>query len=335
MKAHAHEEPADAKRKAVVVIVAATLLGMLFAGSFVGALHRPEPHDIPVAVVAPTEVVSTMRAALAERSAGALELTSYDSEQSAREALLRQDVDGAFLAGPSENRLLVAGAAGRTTASALTQVFTQASQAQGRQLAVQDVAPLPPDDANGIAAMFFAVTLAIPAVALAVMLFFAAPAVGLTGRLVLLSVGSIVLGGANTWVVAGLVGALSGAPWALWGIGTLIAFGVSATTAGLLRLAGPPAAALAILAIIPVGAPASGGPVGPRFIPEWYAAVGEVLPIGAGITTVRGAVYFDGNGMTTALWVLGLWALAGVLLVAAGTLRHSRHRAPIPATAAA
>lgn len=52
-----------------------------------------------------------MRAALAERSAGALELTSYDSEQSAREALSRQDVDGAFLAGPSENRLLVAGVA--------------------------------------------------------------------------------------------------------------------------------------------------------------------------------------------------------------------------------
>lgn len=331
MQAHAHEAaPAIAKRKAVVVVVAATLLGMLFAGSFIGALHRPDPHDIPVAVVAPAGAASTMRAALDERSPGALELIGYDSEQSARQALLEQDVDGAFIAEPSGNRLLVAGAAGRTTVNVLTQAFTQASQVQGRQLAVQDVVPLPPDDANGIATMFFNVTLAIPAVALAVLLFLAVPAVGLAGRLLLLAAGSLALAGANTWIVAGLVGALTGAPWALWGIGSLIAFAISGTTAGLLRLAGPPAAALAILAIIPVGVPASGGPVGSRFIPEWYAAVGEALPIGAGITTVRSVIYFDGSGTSTALWVLTLWAVAGVLLVAAGTLRHRTARTAQP-----
>jgi hypothetical protein len=39
-------------RRPVAVIVVVTPIGMMFAGSFLSAPHRPEPHDVPVGIVA-------------------------------------------------------------------------------------------------------------------------------------------------------------------------------------------------------------------------------------------------------------------------------------------
>jgi hypothetical protein len=128
-----------------------------------------------------------------------------------------------------------------------------------------------------------------------------------------------VVGGANAWVAAGLTGALTSSPLELWGLGSLLVFAVGSFVAGGWRVAGPPAVALSALLFIPIGVPASGGPIGPRFIPEWYATFGEWLPVGAAIDAVRNTVYFDGNATGGPLLVLALWGVAGLALVLAPT----------------
>jgi hypothetical protein len=40
-------------RRGAVVLIAAFILQLAFAASYVGALHDPEPHGLPDAVVAP------------------------------------------------------------------------------------------------------------------------------------------------------------------------------------------------------------------------------------------------------------------------------------------
>ncbi|MGP4022699.1 hypothetical protein [Actinomadura sp. 3N407] len=316
--------------KPIAVMVVAALLGMVFAGSFLGALHRPEPHGVPVAVVGPQNAVDRLGTMMDERADGAFDLTAYGSEEKARAALLDREVDAVFVPGQGGASLIVAGANGKIESAVLTQAFHGVGQATGQPVAVEDVRPLPADDGNGASSMFFVITTVIPALMLAVMLAFAVPTVGSGRRIGLLAAGSVLIGGANAWVAAGLTGALAGAPWALWGLGSLLVFAVSSFTAGALRVGGPPAAGLTVLLFVPIGVPASGGPIGPLFVPEWYAAIGEWLPVSAAISAVRNTVYFDGSALGGPLLVLSLWVVAGLALVLVPKKVRERTHAAAP-----
>ncbi|MEU8799155.1 hypothetical protein [Spirillospora sp. NPDC048819] len=320
--------------KPIAVMVVVALLGMVFAGSFLGALHHLEPHGVPVAVVGQENAVDRLGTMMDKRADGAFDLTAYGSEEEARGALLDRDVDAVFVPGQGGAALVIAGANGKIENAVLTQAFHGVGQATGQPVTVEDVAPLPADDGNGVSSIFFVITTVIPAVILAVALAFAVPAAGAGQRIGLLAAGSVVLGGVNAWVAAGLTGALVGAPWALWGLGSLLVFAVSAFTAGALRVGGPPAAGLTVLLFVPIGVPASGGPIGPLFIPEWYAAFGEWLPVSAAINAVRNTVYFDGSALGGPLLVLTLWVVAGLALVLVPKKVRERSHAAAPEPAA-
>ncbi|TDB87191.1 ABC transporter permease [Actinomadura sp. KC216] len=303
------------KGKPIAVMVVVSLIGLIFTGSFLGALHHLEPHDVPVAVVAPEAAVDRLGTMMDKKADGAFDLTAYSDEQKARDALLEREVDAVFVPGQGGAKLVLAGANGKIEQAALTAAFHGVGQATGQQVTVEDVRPLPADDNNGVSAIFFVITTVIPAVILAVMLAVALPKAGALQRLGLLAAGSIALGGVNAWVAAGLTGALAGAPLELWGLGSLLVFAVASFAAGALRVAGPPALALTALVLIPIGVPASGGPIGPQFIPQWFAAIGEWLPVAAAIEAVRNTIYFDGNAIGSPLLVLAVWAAAGLALV--------------------
>ncbi|MFG2016414.1 hypothetical protein [Actinomadura geliboluensis] len=315
-------------RKPIAVLVAVTLLGMLFAGSFLGALHSPKPHEVPVAVVGPQAVAAKVGTTLDARMDGAFDIEHYADEKAARQALLDREVDGVFVPGQSGARLIVASSAGKIETTLITEVFQQVGTATGQQVQVQDIRALPESDSNGISAFFLAVSAIIPGVILAALMVFVVPQAGAGRRIGLALTGALLLGGGVAWVGDGLTGALVGSPWALWGLVSFLVFAVATVTGGLLRVVGPPAAALAVLLFVPIGAPASGGPLGAEFVPAWYAAVGEWLPLGAGAEAVRNTVYFDGNAIGRPLLVLTLWAVAGVALVLSPkVLQHRGHAA--------
>ncbi|MFI0366293.1 hypothetical protein ACH35V_00355 [Actinomadura sp. 1N219] len=316
------------KGKPIAVMVAVSLIGLIFAGSFLGALHHLEPHKLPVAVVAPDAAVDRLGTMMDQKADGAFDLTAYGDEQKARDALLEREVDAVFVPGQGGAqpggqgggqgggaKLVLAGANGKIEQAALTAAFQGVGQATGQPVTVEDVRPLPADDNNGVSAIFFVITTVIPAVILAVMLAVALPKAGAAQRMGLLAAGSVALGGVNAWVAAGLTGALVGAPLELWALGSLLVFAVASFAAGALRVGGPPALGLTALVLIPIGVPASGGPIGPQFIPQWFAAIGEWLPVAAAIDAVRNTVYFDGNATGAPLLVLAVWALAGIVLV--------------------
>ncbi|MEO3807920.1 hypothetical protein ABGB17_02845 [Sphaerisporangium sp. B11E5] len=300
-------------RKIIGAVFGATVLGMLFVASFLGALHAPEPHHVPVGVVGPQAVADRLGAALSKARPGAIDLTAYPTAAAARAALLGRDVDGVI--DPAAAKLTVASAAGRTAAAVLTTVFQNVAKAQGATLTVEDAVPLPPGDSGGIAGMFYALALVLPGIGLAVLLSQVAPALGAPARAGVLLLGAVTAALGNAWLADTVLGALPGAFTALVLSSAVLVLTVALVVAGLLRLVGPAGAGLAALLFIPIGLPAGGGPLGADFVPEWYAAVGKVLPVGPGGELIRNVVHFDGAALAAPLTVLGCWALAGVLLL--------------------
>jgi hypothetical protein len=75
--------------------------------------------------------------------------------------------------------------------------------------------------------------------------------------------------------------------------------------------------------------PASGGAVGPEFVPDFYQSVAAILPSHAAVLALRGTVYFDGGGTTTPILIMLAWMSAAVLaLLAAHAVRRDAPRLP-------
>ena len=96
-------------------LIAALLVTLLFAFSYVGALHDPHPRRMPIAVIDPVS------AAAVRSSGGLFAPRTYDSETAVRAALRRRDVLVALL----PPRLLIASAGGYAATQAAVGAFTR------------------------------------------------------------------------------------------------------------------------------------------------------------------------------------------------------------------
>ncbi|HEY1178106.1 MAG TPA: hypothetical protein VGF17_18270, partial [Phytomonospora sp.] len=250
-------------RKAAGMLLAVALLTALFAGSFIGAMHKPSPHDVPIAVVGPEQAVAQIQSALDAKADGAFDLTAYDTETDARAALDGRDVDAVLIPGQGASTLLTASAAGAAGAGIITKVFTTAAQAQGTTLTVTDVHPLSAEDPSGSAMFFYLRSLLVPSLGGALML-----AVGTrlrkTGLITALVGVALVVGAVAVAIADAATGVLPGATARLYAVSVLASAAIVFTVAGLARLAGAGAGGAAALLFFPIGIPASGGPVGPR-----------------------------------------------------------------------
>jgi hypothetical protein len=160
----------------------------------------------------------------------------------------------------------------------VTAAFQAEVAAAGQQLSVWDIRPLPPGDENGISPLFLFIGLALPSIAFGSVLAGAGRKLPGAARLAALTGFAVLAGPAAAWVADGMVGALTGAPLALAGIGALTGFATSATVAAAWRLAGPPLAAHSALLFVPVGVPAADSPFGASFVTSRYAHLASALP---------------------------------------------------------
>ena len=119
-----------------------------------------------------------------------------------------------------------------------------------------------------------------------------------------------------------VIGALTGAPWGLFGIGTLLAFAAAVTAAAAARWGGGLGYLVILLLFVAVGIPASGTTLGPNMITAWYADLGKALPAGSALPAVQNTVYFNGNAITIPLLVLSAWALAGAIVLLMVAIFH-------------
>ena len=316
-------------RPLLMALVLSLAAGLCLVTSFVSAFHSPTPHNVPVAVVGSRSAVTGLEQALAAHMPGALEVHQYTSETAAEEAILDRTVSGAFLPGKQSATLLVAGVSGDAINSVLTGAFQAATGAQGVRLTVQDIRPLPAHDSRGLSGFFLILATLISSFLFAVLLFFLAPESPLPARIATMVIFAAVNGLLIALVADTMLGALTGHFWSLAGLAALFSLTITAATGGLQRLFGPPGSGLAALLLLVLGVPATGGPVGAVFLPDFFRGLASALPAGAVAPALRNVIYFDGHAISGPILMLIAWALAGLALIVLVDRVHARQRAPL------
>ena len=288
-------------------LVAALVLTLLFAFSYVGALHDPHPHRMPIAVL------DTRSAAAVESSNGLFAPREYRTRRDILAALHRRDVLAALV----PPRLLIASAGGYAATQFAAAAFTRAQP----NLRVVDVAPLPEGDSRGLTLFYLTVALIFGG-------YFAATVVttlvgprsrshrGAALRIVGLLTFSLLTGFLTAVVVGPLIGAVPGHLAQVGAIGSLVVFAAAMATCALQTLLGPLGTLVALVLFVLLGNPSAGLYPG-SFVPGFWGAIGPWLPGGAGLSALRGSVYFGSTAIGGGLALLAAYAVVGATITIA------------------
>jgi hypothetical protein len=300
--------------------IAALVLQLIFAWSYVGALHDPTPHELPLGVVAPPPVAARVLGSIRLQSAGAIAPTPEPNAAAIQRDINARKIYGGVIVAPTVTRLIVADAASLVAAQALT-VFGQAfATRQKTRLVVVDVKPLGTGDARGLSSIYLVLSWVFGAYLIATILstlrgpgFRSRLHAGL--RLLVLAVYAILSGILGMLVAGPLLGALPGNFWAGAASGALLVFAVALATSGLQTILGSGGTLIALVLFVLLGNPSSGGIFAPEFLPTFWRAIGPWLPNAAGYTMLHNLVYFEGHAIGRAVITLIVYALAGAALV--------------------
>jgi hypothetical protein len=327
--------------RAGALLLGVLLIGTAFIASYVGALHEPQPRDIPVGVVSADTNARALLGQLGQRS-NRLRTTVFATAQDADRALADRRVYAVLATDPASHglRLTVSSGAAPGIADLVTQTVGAATSAAHLPLAVRDAHPTSASDPRGLTPFYLVVGWLLggylAATALAVVL-------GTVPR------GPVPLGArlaafAAFAVLSGLAGALLTGPgygiWpahlaALWLTGSLVVFAAAAVTAALESWIGLLGTGIAMLLFFVLGNPGSGGVYPPELMPAFFRGMHDWLPTGMAVELVRAVEYFGGAGTAWPLVGLVLWTVGGLAVLQGAMLAYrGRHPTPAPQPAA-
>ncbi|MEV6262574.1 DUF3533 domain-containing protein [Streptomyces sp. NPDC051784] len=315
--------------RAALLVIGVLALQLLFIASYVGALHRPVPTDVPFGVVAPPQESGRIVSQLDGLPGGPLDPRAVSDTAEARRQIQNRDIDGALIVDPTgtTDTLLVASGGGTVLATSLTKIIKQAEAPRQRTARTVDVAPASSDDFDGLSSFYLVVGWCVGGYLCASILAISAGTRPANRQRALIRTAVMALysvaGGLGGAVIIGpVLGALPGSVWALAGLGALTVFAVGMTTLALEALTGIVGIGLAVLIIVVAGNPSAGGAFPLPMLPDFWRAIGPALPPGAGTWVARSVAYFHGNAVTGPLLVLSAWAVAGTALTLLLSMRR-------------
>ncbi|MER5894155.1 DUF3533 domain-containing protein [Streptomyces sp. NPDC001876] len=324
--------------RAALLVIGVLGLQLLFIASYVGALHKPDPTDVPFGVVAPQQMSGQLVTQLDDLPGGPLDPRAVSDAAEARRQIMNRDIDGALLVSPTgrTDTVLVASGGGTVLADSLVRIIARAEEPRQRTVRAVDVAPASPEDFDGLSSFYLVVGWCVGGYLCASILAISAgtrPANRQRAliRTAVMALYSIAGGIGGAVIVGPVLGALPGSVWALSGLGALVVFSVGMITLALEALTGIVGIGLAVLIIVIAGNPSAGGAFPLPMLPDFWRAIGPALPPGAGTWVARSIAYFKGNAVTGPLLVLSAWAVAGTVV----TLLTAMRRKPDEATRAA
>lgn len=265
-------------KRAGVAIVLTALIGLAFIGSYVGALHDPQPHGVELAVDGSSQLEKQLG------RGGSFAVKSVGSRAAAMRWIDNRQVYGAVLEGARSDEVLVAGAAGFAVAETLSQtlpVELRALQGPRTVVAVADVKPLPPTDSRGTSAFYLVVGLVVASYIGAAFLglVFGTKPVGRRVWWRLLGVGEVAVTVSLLGVaLVHAIGPLGGHYLALVAASVLLCLTVGSVAVGLQSALGVVGTGLIIQLFVVLGNPSSGGAYATELLPGFWRAIGPDLP---------------------------------------------------------
>jgi hypothetical protein len=297
--------------RSAVLVVGVLVLQLAFIASYLGAFHKPTPHEIAIAVTNP-QAVQQLNALPGKP----LHASVAADRAAVVQKIDNQDVYGGLVPGPKSDELLVASAGGVGVSGALADIFHQLSARTGRPLRVVDVKPLPAGDPRGLSGFYLVVGWTVGGYLVASALSISTGARPVNRRravvrLVSLAVYAVVSGIAGAAITYGIAKGTPHHFWELAGTGALLVFGVGAVTMALQIVSGIIGIAIAVLLFVVLGNPSSGGAYPAPVLPPFWAAIGRWLPPGAGVEAFRSIGYFGSAKVGFSLAVLAGYAVLG------------------------
>jgi len=322
--------------RTALLVVGVLLIQSAFIVSFVGALHQPAPHRIPVDLVAPA-FTARLVSELNGLPSHPLEVTAVPAAQ-ARADTLDGAADGAFLVHLTTNtdHLLVASGGGAGVAAALQSIFERVETKVHRQLTTRDLVPAQPGDSRALTGYYLVIGWIVGGYLAAAILGVAKGARPATKRRALIRLLSMLpyalaSGVAGALIVGPLFGALTGHFWVLCLLGILLVLSSATVTMAFQTLFGVVGIGLTILLFVVLGNPSAGGASQWSLLPAFWGGLGPALPNGAGTDAVRQAVYFSSHGLLGNVGVIALYVVVGALLTLGASALHERRAGSTPA----
>lgn len=334
--------PAPNDRHATVVPLVGGLVGLIAViAVLVVAVALPAvksgPHKIPIGVAGAPQITGQLEALFTtDSNRDAFDVTTYPSEARLRTAVRHRQIYGGLVVTQSAATMFVAGAGSSTMADALSSVAGELTQSTQIQVQVTDLVPNPAEDprGNGLAASSLPLVVAgvLPPF-LALLLYRRRP----LARLGLTVAASVVSGFALAVLLGSVIGGTAGASFVP--VAATLTAGVLAPSLALLGLhavAGRIGLGIGAAVLVLAGYTLMGLATAPQWLPSPWGAIGQLLPAGAEGSLLRSTAFFDGHGAVRPAVVLGVWALAGLLLLAVRAVLGRRNQAavePVPLVA--
>lgn len=295
------------------------LMVSMMVGGYLGAMHAPKPHDLPVAVVGTSAAASAeLAVALEDTNPAALETRVAADAEQARALVESRDVVGALVVDEAgDATVYTAGAAGASQASTVTQLLTPFAAQGAATVHTEDLAALPAHDGAGLSVMFMTTALILAGYMPLSLVLSAAPELLRKRRIVPLLAGWAALVSGVVWLIADpILGGIEGHTAAVLGISWLGVFAVSLVQLFLTRILGPMAVLAGMLFLMVLGIPASNLGMSVHTMPGIFSWLYTFLPSPAIGEALRSVLYFGGDGLTRHIVVLVVGLLAGLGLTA-------------------
>jgi hypothetical protein len=318
---------------------------IMFAACIIGSYHKPHPNSIKLGVVGPATQTAPLRAGVEKVAGSAFDIRPVPTVTGAIHDVRQRALNAAFVptADPKQPAsVIVASANGRIVATAAETLARAVTTAQGGQLVVREVRPLPSGDEIGLGVFMFMIVCTICGYITPTILETLAPALLPSRRYAIIAATAVLvssfvylIGGVGFGTYTGSVGTIL----AFIGVGALYAFTIGLGTRLLQTLIGPFAifislAIFVFLNIASLGATYTAPVLSPfwRFLNHFWIGAQTV-------NAERSILYFGGQGTGTDILKLLAWGgviAALLLLPASRKLERQREHAAdsVPATPA-
>lgn len=297
-------------------------MGLAYMGAFV----TPEPNHLPVAVVGSGAETKAFAQTVKDRAGDKLDVRTVPDRAAAVDLLEHRDITGAYVPGPKSPELIVATAASDMGALAVEKVFTPVAAGQGVPLKVTDVATPVDDDPSGQGLFFLMIAVSIGSYASVAVLGAAGGALPMRVR-ALLTLGVSAVVSAIGTVLAGPVFHLAHHDLAgLWALAWLYSAGILFIGVGLHTFLKRWTTLAMMVLFVMLNFTSSGGLFRPELQNGFFGTL-HAFWNGAGfVESLRGLLYFDGDGLARSAGTLVAWLAAGLALTAVAA-RHERSTA--------
>lgn len=290
------------------------MVTMMFA-TYVGTMHAPQPHGLPIAVVGADPAAARATAdGLAEAAGDAVDVRVVPTTDQVEQLLHTREIAGALevpVGEPGTATIWTASASGASQATVVQQILAPVAASTGWSTELHDAAPLPDGDTSGTAALFGAMGMMLAGYVPLSLLMMSLPHLLTLRRFLPVAIGWGALVGSLIWFILGpIIGAVDGHFTTFLAVGTLAVVAVGLTQLLFTKLMGPLAVLLGMLLYVVFGMPSSNLALSIHVMPGFFQFLHGILPLPAAGEALRAFLYFDGTGAGQHLLVLAIWAVA-------------------------